>query len=57
MDDDGPLVFIIFLLFVAVFFAGCALGGSLKQDEAVEAGCAEYYLDGLHNKQFRWKAK
>lgn len=48
----------ITVLIVSVFTtwlltAGCVI--DTMEDRAVEAGAAEYYLDAVHERQFRWK--
>ncbi len=37
------------------FFSGRRNGRKEERDEAVSCRMAEYYLDGEHRKQFRWR--
>lgn len=58
MSDNAAAAlaaFCAFIGFILGVFAGSGIGAESIREEAVKAGAAEYYLDGSHHRQFRWK--
>jgi hypothetical protein len=49
------IVVIMAFLGWACYMLGCGITQSQMKNEAVQAGCAEYFLDDKHHRQFRWK--
>jgi hypothetical protein len=50
--SDVVMAFVIGLIFGGILGGCCA--STIKNDAAVVAGVAEYYLDADHNRQFRY---
>lgn len=56
MSDGGILSAVLVVLFgFATFAAGYWLGRERYEEEAVEAGVGEFYIDCNHERQFRWR--
>lgn len=60
---DGKDIFIIVCFMVGFFISGVGAGGQFMhafvddtwRDIIANKGCAEYYLDEKHQRQWRWK--
>ncbi len=57
--ENGVFVIVITLVLVMSLILGLAMfnGGidNSWRDQIVQHGCAEYYLDGKNDRQWRWK--
>lgn len=55
--ENFSFVVVGFLTFLGGFIAGSVIESGGKNDQAVKAGVAEYYLDGNYDKKFRYKSR
>ena len=55
-DRIAPIDVYLWVMFVMIgFAAGMSFQDSKMKKESVKHGYAEFYLDGNHDKQWRWK--
>lgn len=56
-DDTGGCMFLIVIaLIFAAFIGGYLSGSESLETDAVKSGHAEYYLDKVNNRKWRWLA-